>query len=309
MTMASVSVAGPQQQQPGPQRARTQEPLLIFGVKKTLLPRKTSWEKMVFRRSSVSDKPAQTAPAAAAAAPGLHGGVTPAEGARTRQDIPGGVLDLSMKRTVTANGHVSTSTGADCRTSSPQNVSMNGRADCGGAGDVSGGPGDVSGGPGDVFGGPGDVSGAPGDVFGSSLPSLERLTRGKTGVVKLARAETHRREAWAIFPAEVTVVEDPRVKTGQGHMSEDPRVKTETGQGHRFEARAVREDWCDACSRQVHTRALKCHNCSYTCHLECESHVQLDCNQGDRKHERTPPPRILCSTPPQPKVKAPHVSY
>uniref|UniRef100_A0A3B4AHM6 Uncharacterized protein n=1 Tax=Periophthalmus magnuspinnatus TaxID=409849 RepID=A0A3B4AHM6_9GOBI len=128
-----------------------------------------------------------------------------------------------------------------------------------------------------------------GDDAGSCMPLLERLTQGKTGVVKLARTETHRRQAWAIFPS------PPRGTVG------DPRVKTERGEGHRFEAKAVRQDWCDACNCQVKTQALKCRNCSYTCHLECESQVQLDCNQRDKKHERTPPPRILCSTPSQPK--------
>ncbi|KAM8868253.1 ras association domain-containing protein 5 isoform 3-T3 [Synchiropus picturatus] len=32
-------------------------------------------------------------------------------------------------------------------------------------------------------------------------------------------------------------------------------------------------------------------DCSYTCHLECESHIQLDCNQRHRKPEETPSPR------------------
>lgn len=35
-------------------------------------------------------------------------------------------------------------------------------------------------------------------------------------------------------------------------------------------------------------------DCSYTCHLECESQVQVDCNQRDRKE--TPSPRSHCST-------------
>ncbi|XP_030275178.1 ras association domain-containing protein 5 isoform X2 [Sparus aurata] len=37
-------------------------------------------------------------------------------------------------------------------------------------------------------------------------------------------------------------------------------------------------------------------DCSYTCHLECESQVQLDCNQRDREPEQTPPPRSHCSS-------------
>ncbi|XP_041835713.1 ras association domain-containing protein 5 isoform X3 [Melanotaenia boesemani] len=36
-------------------------------------------------------------------------------------------------------------------------------------------------------------------------------------------------------------------------------------------------------------------DCNYTCHLECESRVQLDCNQRDRQSEETPSPRSHCS--------------
>lgn len=70
---------------------------------------------------------------------------------------------------------------------------------------------------------------------------LERLTQGRTGVVKLARNEPHRREAWSIFPQET-----------------DPRVRTERGEGHRFDNKPVKQDWCDACSRQISAQALKC---------------------------------------------------
>lgn len=72
-------------------------------------------------------------------------------------------------------------------------------------------------------------------------PPLERLTQFRTGVVKLARTEPPRREAWSIFPVEV-----------------DPRVRTERGEGHRFEAKPVTLDWCDVCSREVTAQALKC---------------------------------------------------
>lgn len=72
-------------------------------------------------------------------------------------------------------------------------------------------------------------------------PPLQRLTQGRTGVVRLARTEPTRREAWSIFPQEV-----------------DPRVRTERGEGHRFEARPVTQDWCDVCSRQMNVQALKC---------------------------------------------------
>ncbi|XP_050930358.1 ras association domain-containing protein 5 isoform X3 [Lates calcarifer] len=37
-------------------------------------------------------------------------------------------------------------------------------------------------------------------------------------------------------------------------------------------------------------------DCSYTCHLECQSQVQLDCNKRDRQPEKTPSPRGHCSS-------------
>ncbi|XP_035486688.1 ras association domain-containing protein 5 isoform X4 [Scophthalmus maximus] len=43
-------------------------------------------------------------------------------------------------------------------------------------------------------------------------------------------------------------------------------------------------------------------DCSYTCHLECQRQVQLDCNQRDRQTERTPPPSSSrSSAAPRPK--------
>ncbi|XP_019736083.1 ras association domain-containing protein 5 isoform X1 [Hippocampus comes] len=110
---------------------------------------------------------------------------------------------------------------------------------------------------------------------------LERLTQGRTGVVRLARTEPPRREAWAIFP-----------------------LPADKGAGHRFEAKAVTQDWCDACSRQITAQALECQNCTYTCHLECERQVQLDCNQRDHKPEETQFPRSRCSTPKHKKSEA-----
>ncbi|XP_023123009.2 ras association domain-containing protein 5 isoform X2 [Amphiprion ocellaris] len=41
---------------------------------------------------------------------------------------------------------------------------------------------------------------------------------------------------------------------------------------------------------------LNTSDCSYTCHLECESQVQLDCNQRDREPEETPSPTSHCSS-------------
>ncbi|XP_034022806.1 ras association domain-containing protein 5 isoform X1 [Thalassophryne amazonica] len=115
-------------------------------------------------------------------------------------------------------------------------------------------------------------------ISDEALP-LQRLTQGRTGVVRLARIEPPRREAWSIFPPEA-----------------DPRVRTERGEGHRFETCPVTQDWCDFCSRQITARALRCRNCSYTCHLECEGQVQLDCNQRDRDPEKTPPPTRFGTT-------------
>jgi len=72
---------------------------------------------------------------------------------------------------------------------------------------------------------PSALHGAPADAEaggGARLP-LERLTQGRTGVVRLARAEpTRRRKAWSIFP--------PDGRVGAGHGG-DPRVKAERGEG------------------------------------------------------------------------------
>lgn len=42
-------------------------------------------------------------------------------------------------------------------------------------------------------------------------------------------------------------------------------------------------------------------DCSYTCHLECENHVQLDCNQGNVQKQEAPtdsPCRTYSTAPP-----------
>lgn len=86
-----------------------------------------------------------------------------------------------------------------------------------------------------------------------------RVYQSKTGVVKLARPERSRREAWSIFP--------PR---------EDPRVKTERGEGHRFEAKpGLAQDWCDACSRMIRVQALKCQSKWFESHSTAPcAHIQ-----------------------------------
>ncbi|KAG7264227.1 hypothetical protein CRUP_014128 [Coryphaenoides rupestris] len=96
---------------------------------------------------------------------------------------------------------------------------------------------------------PSALHGAPdAEAGGGARLPLERLTQGRTGVVRLARAEPpRRRKAWSIFAP------DGRVGAG------DPRVKAERGEGHRFTSRTVTQDWCDACNCQIAARAaLKC---------------------------------------------------
>lgn len=99
------------------------------------------------------------------------------------------------------------------------------------------------------------ISSAQAQGDSSGFP-LERLTQGRTGVVRLARTEPHRMEAWSIFPRGV-----------------DPRVRVERGEGHRFETKPVTQDWCDACSRQITAQALKCQSkycSSHPCRLSYE---------------------------------------
>ncbi|CAL9703875.1 unnamed protein product [Knipowitschia caucasica] len=203
MTMASVSLVG----QPPQPHALTQEPQLHFGVKKSLLARKTSWEKMVFRRSSVGDPGAKSPPQSTAVTPGRL-----EDNARQIISNNHALLKRPME-VIVANGHGTSETRGACRKSSPQTVTANGHSQS-------------------------SHRGISGSSNNSSIPILERLTQGKTGVVKLARTEPHRRQAWTIFPA----------STGEGSR----------GEGHRFEAKAVRQDWCDACNCQVQTQALKC---------------------------------------------------
>ncbi|XP_015198277.2 ras association domain-containing protein 5 [Lepisosteus oculatus] len=113
----------------------------------------------------------------------------------------------------------------------------------------------------------GDGTGFGGPGAGHKMPVL---TQCRSGVVKMLRQDPPRKEAWSIF------------------RQQDPRVKEEKGEGHVFTPGKVARDWCDACNRQVRAEALKCKNCSYTCHLECQGLVQLDCNQQDRQEEDTP---------------------
>ncbi|XP_022538440.2 ras association domain-containing protein 5 isoform X1 [Astyanax mexicanus] len=98
---------------------------------------------------------------------------------------------------------------------------------------------------------------------GAGLPEGLRL-RGD--VVRRARSERNRREAWSIF------------------KTPEPRA----GQGHLFSTHSIASpDWCDACAKTIRSEARRCKHCSYTCHLECEGLVQLDCNQKDGQTEET----------------------
>ncbi|XP_034388572.1 ras association domain-containing protein 5 isoform X1 [Cyclopterus lumpus] len=299
--MASVSVVG---QHPGPHRLDS-EPLLFKlarGRKKITLPRKSSWEKMIFRRSGECGSsttggqsgahPLSPGPAGKTTA---RGGMMPGEGCGAPaprsmdQDREESSTDCDKR---TAAGSEESQTGHINNDSSPNPVSRRGTSLKGSSINVmpsgavtnghKGAHRDASRGRLDTWSGDSGrqsiSSSVPAEVHAGSLP-LERLTQGRTGVVKLARTEPPRREAWSIFPRGV-----------------DPRVRTEKGEGHLFESKPCTRDWCDACSRQITAQALKCQNCSYTCHLECESQVQLDCNRKDRETEETPSPRRHCSS-------------
>ncbi|XP_030275177.1 ras association domain-containing protein 5 isoform X1 [Sparus aurata] len=318
--MASASVVG---QHPGPHRLDSEPPLLFFkllggGNKK--LPRKSSWEKLMSRRSSGSsgESGSVTTEGEAAAhplSPGTagdaaeRGGVMPGEGCgapaapaaprspdRDRQEGSSGCVRRTAAGTRRSGaGHITGD--GDCNVHCDSNRNTGGRRatslKSSGVNDMHSGSvtnghkgahrhRDAPHGRRDTWSGDSrhrNVSSAvqvPGENSGLRL---ERVTQGRTGVVKLARPEPHRREAWSIFP-----------------QGTDPRVRAEKGEGHKFEAKPVTQDFCDACSRQITAPALKCQNCSYTCHLECESQVQLDCNQRDREPEQTPPPRSHCSS-------------
>ncbi|XP_044034943.1 ras association domain-containing protein 5 isoform X2 [Siniperca chuatsi] len=312
--MASVSVVG---QHPGPHRLDSEPQLLLFklagGGKKITLPRKLSWEKMMSRRSSgrcgsvSTDGESGTHPLSPAGEKAVRGGMIPDEryGAPAAPAAPRSPdRDREMDSTDcdrsteagTRESHTGHITG-DCNS----NINCNSNHNTGGrrgtslkrpgidvmpSGSVTKGHKgahrhrDAPLGRRDSRSrdsGHQSIS-VPAQGESGGLP-MERLTQGRTGVVRLARTEPLRREAWSIFPRGL-----------------DPRVRTEKGEGHRFEAKPVTRDWCDACSRQITAQALKCQNCSYTCHLECESQVQLDCNQRDREPEETPSPRSHSSS-------------
>ncbi|KAK5872715.1 hypothetical protein PBY51_013389 [Eleginops maclovinus] len=314
--MASVSVVG---QHPGPHTLDS-EPLLfkLAGArKKFTLPRKSSWEKMMFRKSSSNggDCGAATTEGQLGThplSPGPAGTTALKEGPLRGEGCgaPAGPAAPRSPDQDREEGSMGSRTAAGLHGSQNGNVNIdcNSNTDCDSNRNTGGRRGSSLKRSGiNVMPGGADTNGhkglhrhrvtadgrrdswsrdsgqqsisSPGPAPGlSGSLSLERLTQGKTGVVRLARTEVPRREAWSIFPRGV-----------------DPRVRTEKGEGHRFESKPCKQDWCDACSRQITSQALKCENCSYTCHLECESRVQLDCNRKDREEE-TPSPRRRCSS-------------
>ncbi|XP_068172500.1 ras association domain-containing protein 5 [Antennarius striatus] len=295
--MAFASVVG---QHPGQHRLASEPPLLLLklsgGRKKISPPRKPSWEKVVFGSSSEpgSVTAGEAGPRTHRWSPRPAGGgsvvrgqtsgdgcVTAAAPAPTRRpDRDGQRGCTGCDRRTTAGsraGRTGRVTG-DCNS----NVHCDSNRNAAGRNAFSVKTRSVN-----VMSNAsvrdGDEA-APGrrdtwsgsrthDGPAASLP-LDRLTQGRTGVVKLARTEPPRREAWSIFP-----------------RGADPRVRAERGEGHRFETTPVTRDWCDACSRQITAETRKCRNCSYTCHLECERNVQLDCNQRDKEPKQTSPPR------------------
>ncbi|CAJ1051695.1 ras association domain-containing protein 5 isoform X1 [Xyrichtys novacula] len=310
--MASASVVG---QHPSPHRLDS-EPQLLFklpGRKKITLPRKSSWEKMMFRRSSASSGECGSvvSPEAGTA---THASSPVPEGetaARGGGKMPGvgcvAPAAPAAPRSPDRDGEEEGNTDCDRRTARESQTGdttsdCNSNVSCDSNHNTSGRKGTSLRRSCNVMPGGSGANGLKGahrhrdaphrgrdsghhGIFSrvpkgerGSLP-LERLTQGRTGVVRLARSEPHRREAWSIFPRGL-----------------DPRVRTERGEGHRFEAKPVAQDWCDACSRLITAQALKCQNCSYTCHLECERQVQLDCNQKDRGSKGTSTPRSHCNS-------------
>ncbi|XP_077385445.1 ras association domain-containing protein 5 isoform X1 [Festucalex cinctus] len=278
--MASASVVG---QHPAQHRLDSEPLLRVFkpaaGRKKITLPRKSSWEKMMLRRCGSATAPNQAGTCHSPAGPTgdttvVTGGCRGASSAPASPRSPdragqqGGVR-FDWRSPAGRDAHAVTDRNAEAQLqSSPVDVTNstplaarhrqflhNGRdhANKGAAH-------------------PSFFSSVSARDESGGLP-LERLTQGRTGVVRLARNEPPRREAWAIFP-----------------------LTADKGAGHRFEAKAVTQDWCDACSRQITAQALECQNCTYTCHLECERQVQLDCNQRNNKPEETLFPRSHCST-------------
>ncbi|XP_064822840.1 ras association domain-containing protein 5-like isoform X1 [Oncorhynchus masou masou] len=330
--MASASVVGPRQHRPSPDQEFFFKEITATGKKKITLPRKYSLENMVTRKISVKRECGSVSVLSAVTATPLNPSLTPAH-QRAAAEVGGGnpgvrsgaqpeLVPRSFDRERDSSrpdcGHTERDTTAarEDTGQSGRRASGNDYADDGGSSlktvtnvrsstsaneQIADAKCDRSSAPTNGHTGahshrdrpvrmrashslPGETTG-PGTKGDTGGPPMERLTQGRTGVVKFARTEPHRKEAWSIFASQ---------------EQEDPRVRAETGEGHLFWTRTVTQDWCDVCNQPINAQqALKCKNCSYTCHLECEGRVQLDCNQRDSNPQETPSPRRHCSTPPQ----------
>lgn len=265
--MASVSVVG---QQPAPHRLDSEPPLLFIKLsgarKKIPLPRKTSWERMVFRRSSGSSgESGMAAETDSAPAPAVESSAMPGEGCVARlapaaprspeRDARAGCADCDRRTRESGAGIIA----GDCNSNNDSDLNRNtggrkGKTDTSvmQSRTVPNGhkraqrPRDAPRGRRSTWSADSRHQGfsSPSSELArgeSGGPPLERVTRSKSGLVRLARTEPPRREVWSIFTCGM-----------------DPRMKVETGEGHRFEAKPVTQDWCDACSRQINAQALKC---------------------------------------------------
>lgn len=278
--MASASVVG---QHPGPHRLDSEPQLLIFKVrgnkKRVTLPRRSSWERMMFRRSSASSGDSGSVTAeeesethalspAAAVEPAVEGEMMPGEGCVTHvsaaprtpeRDTPAGCADCDRRTGESGSEQLSGERNGndDCdlnenttvqrvRTDSgviPNGAVTNGHKAAQRHREVQRGRRSTWSGENVHQSISSSCSCSRSSVpeQGDGVLPLERLTQGRTGVVRQARTKPPRREAWLIFPRGM-----------------DSRMKAERGEGHRFEAKPVAQDWCDACNRQITAQALKC---------------------------------------------------
>lgn len=257
--MASVSVVG---QHPAPHRLDSEPPLLLIKLssakKKISLPRRSSREKLMLRRSSGSGAEPNSGESDSATRH-LDPAAMPGESRVAHSPELGGkagCADCDKRSRSAGGGGTAGSTAADCNSNSHTVRDLN----RGTGGRKSWTVSDVTRSGGAAYRATGrrstwssdsrhqGVSSPPSmPVRGENVGGvpLERVTQGRTGLVRLVRAEPPRMEAWSIFP--------PR-----GLATVDPRMKAETGEGHRFEAKPVTQDWCDACSRQITAQGLKC---------------------------------------------------
>lgn len=277
--MASVSVVG---QHPAPHRLDSEPPLLLIKLssarKKISLPRRSSREKLMLGRSSASgsgESGSAEGDSAARLTPPEEGHPDPAAmpgGGRVAPPLSpeqGGKTGCADCDRRSRDDGLAATTGGDCNSNSDTVRDLN--RDTGGRKSRTMGEVTLSGAathrtrdapPARRSTWSSDrrhqgVSSPPSMPLrgesgggGGGVP-LERVTQGRTGVVRLVRTEPPRREAWSIFPRGLAA-------------TADPRMKAERGEGHRFEAKPVTQDWCDACSRQITAQGLKCQSESRT---------------------------------------------